>query len=88
MATYLQSQKTIQDKQDVWDTAREAKSNSWMMFFCEPLHIDMLMLADQQELIWITSVDTGWSLQDWPWEMEDKNRWIEGVKEIHTVSTT
>ena len=33
----------------MWDTAGEARTNSQMTFFYGPLHMDMLVLADQQE---------------------------------------
>ena len=39
-------------------TAREAKSNLFLTFFYVPLHIDVLILADQQQLIYLTSVCT------------------------------
>ena len=36
----------------MWDTARELNTNSWAMFSYGPLHIDVQMLADHQELIY------------------------------------
>ena len=57
MATYLLSQKPSKlDKQDMRDTARERRMNSFEMLFYGPLHVDMPMLADQQELIYINSM--------------------------------
>ena len=38
------------------DTAGEARMNSYMMFFYRPLHVDVPLLVDQQELIYISSV--------------------------------
>ena len=38
------------------DSAREARMNSKVMFFNGPLHMDMPVLTDQQELIDISSV--------------------------------
>ena len=38
------------------DTAGEARMNSLEMFFYGPLHIDAPGLAEQQELIYISSV--------------------------------
>ena len=38
------------DKQDIWGTAGETRTNSQVMFFYEPLHMDVPLLANQQEL--------------------------------------
>ena len=49
-ATYLPSLKPSKyDEQDMWDTAGE--NNSLMTFFYGSLQMDVLGLADQQELI-------------------------------------
>ena len=37
---------------DVQDTASEARKNSWVTFFYGPLHLDLPLLANQQELTW------------------------------------
>ena len=38
--------KTIQDEQDMWDTAREARMNSLVTFFYRPLNMNVPVLAD------------------------------------------
>ena len=50
--------KTIPDKQNMWNTAGETRTNSSGIFFCGPQHMDVLALADQQEIIYISSVRT------------------------------
>ena len=41
------------DELDMRDTAGEARMNSLVMFFYGPLHMEVPVLADQQELIYI-----------------------------------
>ena len=40
------------------DTAREVRKNSYVMFVYEPLHMDVPVLADQQELTYNSYVQT------------------------------
>ena len=46
------------DEQDMRNTAGKAKMNLEVTFFYGPLHINVSALADQQELIYISSVGT------------------------------
>ena len=47
--SYLPSiSKTIQDEKDIWDTTGGLRTNSWMTFFHETLHMGLLALANQQ----------------------------------------
>ena len=56
-ATYLPSQKPSKwVEQEMRVTAGEMRMNSWQTFFDEPLHMDVPMLADQQKLIYISSL--------------------------------
>ena len=68
MATYLWSHKpTKLDKRHMRGTAREVRVNSKTAFSDELLHMDVLMLADQQELTsvlyehWMQSRGPTWS---------------------------
>ena len=45
----------------MWNTARKTRTNSLVMFFYGPLHMDVLVLANHRE---INCVDTGCSLED------------------------
>ena len=58
------------------DTAVEAMMNSEVMFFYGLLHMDVPMLADRQELIYISSVRT----QDVVWNT-CRVRWTTGTDE-------
>ena len=42
----------------MWDTAGETRMNSLVMFFYGPFLMKMPVLADQQELIYISSLQT------------------------------
>ena len=46
------------DKQDMWDTARESRMDLWVKFLYGPLHMDIPVLANQQELTYNTPVWT------------------------------
>ena len=66
--TYFPSQKPSEkDEQDIWETPGEARTNIYVMFFCGPLHIDVPVLANQQELIYISFVRKVWKtcLEQW-----------------------
>ena len=78
MATYLPTLKPSKwDKEDMQDIAGEAKMNSYAMFFCEPLHTDIQVLADLQKLIYYSSVWT----QDLFWRTYQKWWMIEMKRE-------
>ena len=68
--------KTIQDEQYMLDTDGEARTNSLVTFFYGPLHLDVSVLADQEELIYISFVQT----QDAVWKTCRK-RWTIGTDE-------
>ena len=52
-------------------TAGKARMNSFVTFFYGLLHIDVPVLADQQERIYISSVRTQSNLEDLPGAMDD-----------------
>ena len=52
------SQTSKQDEQDIQDTAEEARKNLLVSFFYGPLPKNNPVLADQQELIYNSSVWT------------------------------
>ena len=59
MVTSLPSLKPSKsDEQDLQDTTREVRRNSWVMFSSGPLHMDEQVLNDQLELIHSSSVQT------------------------------
>ena len=71
MATYLPSQnhpRRIRHAEHCW--RRKEKT------YYGPLDIDVSLLADQQELIYI-SADTGCSLEDLQGTMNDRDGWRE-----------
>ena len=58
-ATYLLSQKLYKyEEQDMRDADGEARTNSFDTFFYGSLHMDVVVFADEQELIYIKSVWT------------------------------
>ena len=60
------------------DTVGEAKTNSLETFPNRPLHMDVPMLADQQEFIYNNSVwKQGIVIQDLPEAMDDRDEWRE-----------
>ena len=74
ITTYLSSQKTSQkDKQDMRDTTGVASMNSYKRFYGS-LQMYVLALADQQERINISSVQT----RDEVWRASQE-RWMMGV---------
>ena len=56
------------------DTAREARTNSLVITFNGPQYMDVPVLADQQELIYISCVRT----QDVVWKTSQE-RWMTGT---------
>ena len=74
-ATSFHHKKSTQlDEQDARDTAGEARTNSFVTFLFRPLYMDVPVLADQQELINISSVRT----QDVVWKI-CRERWMIGT---------
>ena len=61
---------------NIWDTAGEIRTNLLVTFLYGPLHMDMPLLANQQELIYIISVQT----QDVAW-MICQEGWMERERE-------
>ena len=51
-----------------------------MIFFDGLLDTDVPVLANQPELIYLTSVyeDTGWTLEDLPGAMDERDGWMDG----------
>ena len=80
----------------MWDTAGEVKKNSWATFFYGPLHTDMHVLADKQELIYNSSVQTAdvvskTSPKRWKIETKgerERERDRERVREICACNVT
>ena len=59
MVIYDPSQKpSKKDEQDLRNTARKARMNSQTTFSYGPWHMNVLVLADQQELIYLSPVRT------------------------------
>ena len=77
---------TIQDEQFMWDTAIEGRTNSKVTFFNGPLHLDVPVLADQQEHK--LCPDTWCNLEDLPGAVNDRDGWREKIRKIHAVSPT
>ena len=59
-----------------WDTAGETRTDSLVTIFYGPLYMDMLVLADQPELIYINSMQT----QDVVW-ITIRYGWMERERE-------
>ena len=65
-----------------WRSKNELINDIWT-----PRHA-CASVGDQQELTYINSVPTGYSLKDLPGAMDGRNRWKERVWEICAVSMT
>ena len=63
------------------ETLLEKQGRTNVTFFCGPLHIDVQVLVDQQELICQLCADTGCSLEDLPGVIDDRDGWKERKKE-------
>ena len=62
-----------------YGTAREARTNSWVMFYA-PLHMDISVLADQQELIYISSMwiqEVVWKTSWEHWTSQSRVHWLQ-----------
>ena len=83
---YLPSQKPSKDELDMQDTAEEARTNSKVTVFYGPLHMDVPVLAEQEELIYISSVQT----QDVIWKTchGERERERERVRKTCADSVT
>ena len=56
-------------------SAGELRMDLWVTFFYWPLHMDMLVLADQKEHLHQLFVDTGCNLEDLPQMMDARDGW-------------
>ena len=64
----------------------ETRTNSSVTFFYGPLRMYLPVLADQQEAQ--LCADTGFSLENLPRAIDDRDRWGERIRKICALSTT
>ena len=80
LATCFHITQTTQDEQDMWCTAREAKTNSEVKFFYGLLHMDLPVLANQQRIS---------SALCEHWMQSRRPPWSDGwVRDLHTGNMT
>ena len=83
--TYLPSLKPFKaDQEDMQDAAGDVKMSSLATFSCGLLHTDVQVLGcPARTYLQQLCTDTGFSLEDLPNVMDDKDKWRGRVREIH-----
>ena len=90
MATYHPSRKLSKlDKPDMQDTAGEARTSSWMMYsYGPPTNGRAKAGRPTRTYIQLLCEDTGWSPEDLPEAMNDREEWRERVRDIRADDKT
>ena len=87
-ATYNPSGKLSKlDEPDIWDTVGEVRTNSKVMYSCEPFTWTNKVRRPTRTYIQL-SANTGCGLEDLPETMDDRDGWRERVKEVCASSAT